>query len=227
MAGMINKLGGGTYLPGQIPEILYAVSGSSIDWLYSWDHWVGGIANLSYTTEIGTTFYQNQSQLDPIFSENFKALKYLAQLCRDSIGPLVEPRVAPPQIYPIGNVGQNFTIRWHPVNPGENHPTQWELVELSNPNVKTDSLESGSDRWVLQGFTRVTTQHHSGSYSLFSGNTNNMNNAAQTLHPYIVQPGDSFTFWCYYNLENNYDVAVAEVSENKKEWFNIDTMRFS
>jgi len=227
MAGMVNRLGGGTYLPGQIPEILYAVSGGSIDWLYSWDHWVGGIANLSYTTEIGTSFYQPTTDLDNIFQQNFKALKYLAQLCRDSIGPLVEPRVAPPQIYTIGNVGQNFTIRWHPVNPGENHPTQWELVELSNPNVKTDSLESGSGRWVLQGFTRVTTQHHSGSYSLFSGNTNNMNSAAQTLHPYIVQPGDSFTFWCYYNLENNYDVAVAEVSENTKEWFNLDTMRFT
>ncbi len=227
MAGMINKLGGGTYQPGQIPEILYAVSGSSIDWLYSWCHWVGGIANLSYTTEIGTAFYQNQSQLDPIFNENFKALKYLAQLCRDSIGPLVEPRVAPPQIYSIGNVGQNFTIRWHPVNPNENHPTQWELVELSNPTVIEDNLESGSGRWVLQGFTLSTAQHHSGSYSFFSGNTNNMNSAVRTLHPYLVQPGDSVTFWCYYNLESNYDVAVVEVSENTKEWFNLDTTRFT
>ena len=227
IAGMINRLGGGTYTPGQSYSNPYPTSGGSDDWFYSWDHWVGGIAGLAYCTEVGTAFYQNTSQLDPIFSENFKALKYLAQLCRDSIGPLVEPRVAPPQIYTIGNVGQNFTIRWHPVNPGESHPTQWELVELSNPNVKTDSLESGSDRWVLQGFTRVTTQHHSGSYSLFSGNTNNMNSAARTLHPYIVQPGDSFTFWCYYNLENNYDVAVAEVSENTKEWFNLDTMRFT
>ncbi len=227
MAGMVNKLGGGTYEPGQIPEILYPVSGSSIDWFYSWCHWVGGIANLSYTTEIGTAFYQNQSQLDPIFNENFKALKYLAQLCRDSIGPLVEPRVAPPQVYPIGNVSQNFTVRWHPVNPVENHPTQWELVELSNPNIKTDSLESGSGRWVLQGFSLSTAQHHSGSYSLFSGNTNDMNSAARTLHPYLVQVGDSLTFWCYYNLENNYDVAVAEVSENTKEWFNLDTTRFT
>jgi len=47
------------------------------------------------------------------------------------------------------------------------------------------------------------------------------------LHPYLVQPGDSFTFWCYYNLENNYDVTVVEVSENTKEWFNLDTTRFT
>ncbi|MEO0095327.1 MAG: M14 family zinc carboxypeptidase [candidate division WOR-3 bacterium] len=227
MAGMINRLSGGTYTPGQIPEILYYVSGGSIDWLYSWCHWVGGIANLSYTTEIGTAFYQNTSQLDAIFYENFKALKYLAQLCRDSIPPLIEGKVAPPQIYPIGNVGQNFAVRWHPVNPSENHPTQWELVELSNPSVIEDNLESGSGRWVLQGFSLSTAQHHSGSYSLFSGNTNNMNSAARTLHPYLVQSGDSLSFWCYYNLENNYDVAVVEVSENTKEWFNLDTMRFT
>lgn len=223
MAAMINRLGGGTYQPGQMS----GTSGTSIDWFYSWCHWVGGIANLSYLTEIGTAFYQNASQLDTIFSENFKALKYLAQLCRDSIGPLVEPRVAPSQIYPIGNVAQNFTIYWHPVNPTENHPTQWELVELSNPSIKEDSLESGSGRWVLQGFSLSTTQHHSGSYSLFSGNTNNMNSAARTLHPYLVESGDSLTFWCYYNLENNYDVAVVEISENTKEWFNLDTARFT
>ncbi|MEO0162291.1 MAG: M14 family zinc carboxypeptidase [candidate division WOR-3 bacterium] len=227
MAGMINKLSGGTYTPGQIPEILYAVSGGSIDWVYSWCHWVGGIANLSYTTEIGTAFYQSTSDLDNIFQQNFKALKYLAQLCRDSIPPLIEGKVAPPVIYPIGNVSQNFTIKWHPVNPTENHPTQWELVELSNPSVIEDNLESGTGRWVLQGFTLSTAQHHSGSYSLFSGNTNNMNSAARTLHPYLVQPGDSLTFWCYYNLESNYDVAVVEVSENTKEWFNLDTTRFT
>lgn len=49
---MITKLGGGTYQSGQIPEILYEVSGGSIDWIYSWCHWVGGIANLSYTVEL-------------------------------------------------------------------------------------------------------------------------------------------------------------------------------
>ena len=227
MAGMVNRIGGGTYGSGQIPEVLYAVSGSSIDWFYSWCHWLGGIANLSYTTEIGTAFYQNQSQLDGIFYENFKALKYLAQFCRDSIGPLCEGKVAPPQIYPIGNVGQNFTIKWHPINTTENHPTQWELVELSNPSVIEDNLESGSGRWVLRGFTLSTAQHHSGSYSFFSGNTNDMNNGVLTLHPYLVQAGDSVTFWCYYNLESNYDVAVVEVSENTKEWFNLDTTRFT
>uniref|UniRef100_A0A7C4TH87 carboxypeptidase T n=1 Tax=candidate division WOR-3 bacterium TaxID=2052148 RepID=A0A7C4TH87_UNCW3 len=227
MAGMINCLYGGTYTPGQSYSNPYPTSGGSDDWLYSWCHWVGGIANLSYVTEIGTDFYQNTSQLDAIFRENFKALKYLAQLCRDSIGLLCEGCVAPPQIYPIGTVSQNFTIYWHPVNPTENHPTQWELVELSNPSIIEDNLESGTGRWVLQGFTLSTTYSHSATHSFFSGNTNNMNSAVRTIHPYLVQSGDSFTFWCRYQLETNYDVAVVEISENGKEWFNLDTTRFT
>lgn len=227
MAAMINRLGGGTYTPGQSYSNPYPTSGGSDDWFYSWCHWVGGIANLSYVTEIGTNFYQNTSDLDIIFRENFKALKYLAQLARDSIGILCEGCVAPPQIYPIGNVSSNFTIYWHPVNPTENHPVQWELVELSNPSVIEDNLESGTNRWVLNGFTLSTTYSHSATHSFFSGNTNDMNSSVQTLHPYLVQPGDSFTFWCRYQLETNYDVAVAEISENGKEWFNLDTTRFT
>jgi hypothetical protein len=54
-----------------------------------------------------------------------------------------------------------------------------------------------------------------------------MNNAVQTLHPYLVGTDDSLTFWCWHDLETNYDVAVVEVSENTREWFNLDTTRFN
>lgn len=227
MAAMINKLSSGTYAPGQIPVILYSVSGSSIDWAYSWCHWLGGTAIVTYTTEVGTSFYQPVADLDNICQQNFKALKYLAQLTRDSIPAQLEGAVPPPQIHDIGTVNANFTVRWHPLNLNENHPTTWELVELSNPSIKTDSLESGTSRWTMQGFTLSTTQSHSPTHSFFSGNVSGQNNDVRTIHPYLVQTGDSLTFWCYYNLENNYDVAVAEVSENGREWFNVDTMRFT
>ncbi len=227
MAAMINRLSSGTYTPGQIPVILYSVSGSSIDWAYSWCHWLAGTPALSYTTEIGTSFYQPLSDVDIICQQNFKALRYLATLTRDSVPPLMEGAVPPPQLYDIGNVNSNFTVRWHPFNTAENHPTAWELVELSNPSIKTDSLEGGTGRWTLQGFTLSTTQSHSSSHSFFSGNATGQNNAVRTNHPYLVQANDSLTFWCYYNLENNYDVAVAEVSENGREWFDVDTARFT
>ncbi len=226
MANMIERLGIGTYGHGPLYSAIYPVSGSSMDWFYSWCHWVGGISNLSFTTELGTQFYQPEDDLDHIAHENFKALEYLTGFC-DSIVLLCEGVVPPPEIYPINSVGEDFTIYWHAKNSDDNHPLQWELVELSDPSVIEDNLESGTNRWVLDGFTLSTSQAHSGTYSFFSGNQDEMNHAVRTVHPYLVQPGDSVTFWCWYNLQYWADVAVVEVSENTKEWFNLDTTRFT
>ncbi len=226
MAGMMQRVGGGTYTPGQSYNNPYPTCGNTRDWVYGYNHYVNGLSSLFYGSEIGTAFYEPVANLDFISRQVFKAAKYLAGFS-DSLILVAEGVVPPPQIYPLDTVPQNFTIFWHPKNTYDNHPTQWELVRLSNPSIKTDSLESGTGRWVLQGYRISTTQSHSPTRSLWSGDSANMNYAARTLHPYLVQPGDSFSFWCYYNLENNYDVSVVEVSENTKEWFNLDTTRFT
>lgn len=226
MGSMVEGLYGGTYATGSIYDQIYAVGGSSLDWFYSWSHWVAGIPHLAYTTELGTSFYQPQSDLDHIIHENFDALLYLADFC-DSIMILTIGVVAPPEMYPVDTVGTDFVLYWHPVNSSSNNPLYWELVELSNPSVIEDDLESGTGRWLLDGFTLSTTRAHSGTHSFFSGNVDDMNNAVRTAQPYLVQPGDSVTFWCWYDLENEYDVAVVEVSENTKWWFNLDTTRFN
>jgi carboxypeptidase T len=226
MAGMVNRVSGGTYTPGQVSSLMYYTSGASEDWLYSWMRGVAGVANLSYVTEVGYGFYPSEF-LDSICMNNFRALKYLAQLTRDSIPTLCEGVVAPPRINDIGPVGPDFTVPWHPVNPSENHPLNWELVEYSNPSIITDSLESGADRWSLSGFGLSTGHAHSGYYSLFSGNLHGQNSAMVSTHPYFVLNGDSLIFWCYYILEPGHDVCVAEVSENNLEWFNVDTLRFT
>ncbi len=225
-ADLVQRLGGGYYDRGPIAITIYPVSGSSVDWFYGWSRYVGGVSNLSFTTEIGTSFYQPVSQLDHIIHQNFKALEYLAGIC-DSIVLLVRTIVPPPTLYPLGTVGEDFTIYWHAKNPVFNEPLQWEIVELFNPSIIEDDLESGTSRWVLNGFTLSTSQAHSGTHSFWSGNINKMNHAVYTTHPYLVQTGDSLTFWCRYNLETNYDVAVVEISEDTKYWYNMDTTRFN
>jgi len=221
MAGMMQRLSGGTYTPGQSYNNPYPTCGNTRDWVYGYNKWVAGQSALFYGAEIGTSFYQAQGDLDFISRQVFKAAKYLAGFS-DSLILVAEGYVAPPQIYSLGTVNENFTISWHPVNAFDNHPTNWELVELSNPSIIEDDLESGTTRWILEGFTLSTSQSHSSSHSFFSGNQDNMNHAVRTAHPYLVQSGDSLTFWCWYNLESNYDVAVVEVSENTKEWFCLD-----
>jgi carboxypeptidase T len=226
MANQVQCLGGGTYDRGPIYSAIYAVSGSSVDWFYSWCHWVGGRSCLSYTTELGTMFYQPAGNLDHIVRQNFKALKYLAGFC-DSIVLLLDGVVPPPVMYTIGSVGSDYTVAWHAINSDDNHPIHWELLELSNPSIVLDDLEGSAERWSLNGFTLSTARAHSGTHSLYSGSVDDMNHAVRTVYPYLVEAGDSVTFWCWYDLETNYDVAVVEVSENTKEWFNLDTVRFN
>jgi hypothetical protein len=221
MAGMMQRIGSGTYTPGQSYNNPYPTAGNTRDWVYGYNKWVAGLSALFYGAEIGTSFYQSTSQLDFISRQVFKAAKYLAGFS-DSLILIAEGFVPPPEIYPLGTVNEDFTIYWYAKNSFDNHPTQWELVELSSLSVIEDDLESGIDRWELDGFTLSTTQAHSGSNSFFSGNVHNMNHAVRTLHPYLVEAGDSLTFWCWYDLETNYDVAVAEISENTKEWFCLD-----
>lgn len=226
MASLMQKVGGGTYTPGQSYSNPYPTCGNARDWVYGYNHYVNGLSSLFYGAEIGTAFYEPVANLDFISRQVFKSSKYLAGFS-DSLILIAEGVVPPPLIYNRDTVIQNFTLAWHAKNTYDNHPVQWELVELSNPSVKTDSLESGTGRWILQGYRISTSQSHSPTRSLWSGDSANMNYSARTLHPYLIQPGDSFTFWCYYNLENNYDVTVVEVSEDTKEWFNLDTTRFT
>jgi hypothetical protein len=221
MASLMQRIGGGTYTPGQSYNNPYPTSGGTRDWMYGYCKWIAGLSSLSFGAEIGTDFYQNPNNLDFISRQVFKAAEYLAGFA-DSLILVSDGFVPAPDIYPLGTVGADFVISWNAKNNFDNHPTQWELVELSDLSVIEDSLESGSGRWLLEGFTLSTAQHHSGTHSFFSGSQNEMNNAVRTAHPYCVENGDSLVFWCLYNLETDFDVAVIEVSLNTKEWFCLD-----
>jgi hypothetical protein len=97
----------------------------------------------------------------------------------------------------------------------------WELEELTGLSVVTDSMEDSLSKWALQGATQSTTQKHSGTYSISLGNGNNISNYCVTSDPYPVQAGDSLKYWIWYNTENNYDVTVAEVSLEGRDWYQL------
>ncbi len=221
MAAMMERLSGGKYFAGQSYYNPYPTNGNTRDWVYGYNKWVAGLSSLFYGAEIGTEFYQDPSDLDFISLQVFKAAQYLAGFA-DSLMLVAEGFVPQPYIYPLGTVDKDFVVYWHARNSYDNHPIDWELIELSRPSIIQDSLELGTNRWILEGFTLSMDQSHSGSYSLFSGNVNNMHHGARTAHPYLVQAGDSLTFWCWYDLQDDQDVAIVEASENTKEWFAFD-----
>lgn len=215
----VHRLGGGTYDPH---GYLYPTQGSTDDFAYGWPHYVGGYPCLSYTIEIGTSFYQPPGDLDFICRENFNGAFWLAQHS-DSIRQNLIGEIAAPAIAPMDTSGTGtYTVSWSPRKPERNHPDQWQLDELSGYSFGLDDLESGTGLWDLAGFSLTTLRSHSATHSLFSGSAHNMSNTATTAYPYIVESGDSLSFWCWYDLEYDWDVAVVEVSVDGKEWIQLD-----
>ena len=219
IASRIHCVGSGYY---SASGSLYPNTGTTRTWVYGYHHYLKGTSSLSYTIEIGTAFYQSESQLDQISHENWKGALYLAQRA-DSIREFLLPDVPAPGFFAPESTSQDsFTVYWAPVLPQYTHPNLWQLDQLDDYSYGLDDIESGTANWVLTGYSKSSTKKHSGTYSLFSGSGNNIANVAMTKYPYLVETGDSLSFWCWYNLESNYDVAVVEVSTDLNEWLQLD-----
>jgi hypothetical protein len=219
VASRMGRLGGGTYTPEQC-NYLYPTNCGSDDWFYGWGRNIGGFPCMSFTTELGTDFYQPTADLDSIQNVSFRGNYYLFRQS-DSIILALEGKVPRPILAVMDSSPGDFTIHWTPIRPEHNHPNQWELEELSGLTVVEDNMEAGLSKWNLQGAGQSSTQKHGGTYSASLGNGNNIANYISTKDPYPVQSGDSLKYWIWYNTENNYDVTVAEVSLEGKEWIQL------
>jgi carboxypeptidase T len=219
IASRIHRVGSGYY---QATGSLYPNTGTTRTWVYGIHHYIWGTSSLGFTIEIGTAFYEPTGNLDYIARENWKGALFLAELT-DSIRDFVPAEVpAPDLVVPDTATQDSFTIYWSSKNEQYNSPDRWQLDHLEGYSYALDDLEAGSASWNLTGFSRSSSRSHSGNYSLFSGSSNNISNVAVTKHPYLVSPGDYLNFWCWYALETEYDVAVAEVSRDLNEWFQLD-----
>ncbi len=225
IAQRIQRLSGG-YYTYQTAYQLYPTSGGSIDWEYGWSHFSNGFPCLAFVNEIGTQFYQPVTQLDHIMRQNFKGALFLMQK-GDSIRNYMTCFVPAPKIHPLDTVGPNFNLIWHPKNKETNDPVYWEIMKYQNPQPQNESFESGTGLWNLQNFNLSTARKHTGNYSLYAGNANNVRAQAVTKYPYFVKPGDSLTFWIWYSLENEYDVAIVEVSEDGRDWYPLVSERWN
>lgn len=223
MASLITReSGSGNYTPEQ-SNVLYPTSGSETDWMYGWGTFEKGENLFMCVIEQATSFQPIEGHLDQIVRENSHAALYLA-FAADTIRRNMVPFVAQPRVVsPDTSPGGSFRVTWTRSNPRA--PTDvWELKEWRAPmTVHRDSMENGSPWWVLSsGVSVSTTQYHSPGHSVFLGNANNISNAMTTAYPYIVAPGESLTFWIWYNTESNFDVCVPELSLDGREFFQLD-----
>lgn len=213
--------GSGTYTPQQ-SCVLYPTTGDTDDWAYGYGNYVQGRPTFSYTIEACSSFHPSASYLDQVCQENFDGALYLLQEA-DDIKNTVIPRVVPPLIdeLPVDTDGE-YTVTWQEKNPDAN-PDYFQLDELTDLILYTDSAEAGTDLWNLDGFALSTSRYHSSSHSYKSRYANDDVSTMTTVTPLPVAEDTKLSFWCWYNTENEYDYAFVEVSKDGRYYEVLDS----
>jgi hypothetical protein len=101
-------------------------------------------------------------------------------------------------------------------------PTITELEEIDELFV--DDAENGTDKWTVLGFDTSDSRAHSGSYSFYSGQGDNLNNF-MTIGSAVDLPDEGnvcLDFWCWYDTEEINDYAYVEVSADGGPWVVLD-----
>jgi carboxypeptidase T len=192
----------------------YQICGSFGDFMYGYSRYVKGIPCLPFTIELGTSGAPDTMYLPQICRENFKALPYLAG-CIDSLTGATPRVVVAPEIN-FHQSGSDYTVYWIPQTGAD--VSFWRLWEMMQMNVVADTFGISNARWVCSGFYPSTQQAHSGDYSIHANYTYDTTAYAVTKYPYLVDPGDTASFWTYYDLEYNGDVAFLEISADGLVW---------
>ncbi len=215
MASLITTQDGTDHYTPEQTAFLYPTTGDVDGWLYGFSFYSLSKNLLSYTVEAGSEFIPPESQLDQLVRENFDGAFYLCTVA-DSIENLLTPPVVCVQPTGPDTAGGNFTLDWTIKNQ-KSQPQYFALDELEG-NTTTDSAETG-DAWIRHRFTLSTLQKHSGIYSFHSfENGRNTTGSLTTRDPIYIMPGDSLRFWCFYDIEENFDYASVEVSTDGRDW---------
>ena len=216
-----NQSGIGNYTPTQSSG-LYPTTGDTTDWAYGYGHYVQGRPTFSYTIEACSSFHPSESYLDQICRENFDGALYLLQEA-ENIKNNVTPRVIPPEldeIFPDSN--GNYTVSWVEKNL-DAKPDYFQLDELNDLSIVIDDVESGSDLWLLDGFSITDSKYHSNSNSYKSRKKNTDVSSMTSVYPIPIEEKMKLSFWVCYDIEESHDYAFVEVSLDGRSYDLLDT----
>lgn len=221
IASKINKqTGSDTYKPYQASN-LYPTTGDTTDWAYGYSHYILGRPTFAYTIEACKEFQPPASSLDQILQENFDGAIYLLQEA-ENISKTVSHRVLPPLIKEMStDIDGNYTVSWEEKNPDAN-PDFFQLDELSNPVHFIDNGESGSNSWKNEGFSLSWKRSHSGDQSFKSRKLHEDVSSMTTINPIPITNDINLSFWCWYNIEEEWDYAFVEVSRDGRYYKVLD-----
>jgi hypothetical protein len=200
---------------------LYPTSGSTLDWAYGYSHYVLGRPTFSYCVESCNTYHPSESYLDQVIHENYDGAFYALQEA-ENISNIVN-RVIPPVISNLNeDYDGNYEVVWIPQNTNSN-VSKYQLDELSNMSIYLDDAENGTNLWVMDGFTESTDQSYSSTTSFKSRYQNSDVSYMKTAFPIPVKDNMNLSFWCWYDIENNYDKAHVEVSKDDRYYVVLES----
>jgi hypothetical protein len=183
---------------------------------------VDGFNTINFTVEACTEFHPNPSVLYQLVRDNFQGALYCMEKA-DSVYAVMNPRVIITGLGASAPSGGSFELTWD-VADDRSSPTAFEIEELEGLNQFEDDAETANSYWVLDGFSRVTDKYHSGSYSYKATDANEDAFAMTTTYPFLVEAGDSLTFWTWYDIEVNYDMGFVEVSTDGRSFWIVDSL---
>jgi len=220
IASRITKQSGiDTYDPTQAAE-LYPTAGDTTDWMYGYSHYVKGKPCFAYTIEACTSFHPDQTVLEQVCKENVDGALYLLNeaIIIDDLQPMVLPIV----IDNISEVDENLlTISWENMNPLSDS-IKYEIQEYYNLNFITDNADQQTDSVYLEGFTISNERSQSGSNSYYAHFENNLVSAITSVHPLYINKSMDLSFYCWYEIEKDYDKSFVEISTDGRNYEVID-----
>ncbi len=220
-AVMASESGFGTYTPQQSVG-LYPTTGDSDDWIYGHRYYTLGKNTAAYTVEIGQEFQPPTSNLQQIIDENWDGALYMLQNA-DSAESQMAPYVLPPLLNaPTVDADGDYSLQWTQKNP-DAAADQYALQEFTGLTRSTDGAESGTGNWVTDQFSATASRHYAGSYSFAPpSSTNELIASMTTAQPLPVETGDNLSFWTWYDIEADWDMAFVEVSIDGRKYDVLD-----
>jgi hypothetical protein len=211
--------GASGYLVGNAATgAIYRTNGGSDDWAYA--DIASRPAIYGFTPEVGSyadgAFAPPESLIGPYFDlllpMNLEALELAANPQR-VLGP------APPVITSVHTTAaEELVLAWTDNAPGDPNPAaSWELRGWQMQGEVALDAE-GPSPWVelAGGFVPSTARAAAGSGSFYSGSADNLSSTVNLVAPYRVTAAtQTFTCELWYDIENDYDYAYVEVSEDQ------------
>ena len=216
-----NQKGTGTYRPTKSSG-LYPTTGDTVDWMYGYAHYIKGTTIFPYTIEACSSFQPSEYYLQQICEENVDGALYLleaAAMIRDTN----VPTVLPPDIVNLpADQDGDYTITWEVTNPASN-PLNFQLNELTGLSLLSDTAKGDTSLWVLDGFQQDDSRAHSGDQSYGSHLSKEDISAMTSAFPLPVTMDTKLSFWCWYDLKENWHYAFVEISTDGRCYEILDT----